>query len=121
FRPGPVLGREGKGGHPSDAELQRSLDGVEQRLLPSQVAGGARQAAGVGPAPIPVENQADMARHRIEVDPAQVERHSSTAREARERSRWYSTKRRATPMASPERSARVGGNSAKSARSRDAM
>src|SRR3546814_15275558 len=51
-----VLSGEGVDGEPSHAELQRALDGIEERLLPRRVALCALQAAPGGPAPGPVHD-----------------------------------------------------------------
>ena len=48
-RPAPVLRREGVHREPIEAELERALDGVEQRLLPRGVSFGALQALAASP------------------------------------------------------------------------
>src|SRR5690554_6064927 len=118
---GPVLRRKGEGGDPFDPQLQRAFDRVEQSGLACHVTGGARKPAGIRPAPVPIQDQADVTRHRRQVDPGQVGGHSSPAKEANQRSRWYSTKRRATPIASPDSFSSETGSSVNSARSNRAM
>ena len=48
-RAAPVLGRERVDGEPPQPDVERALDGVEERLLPRRVALGALQAAASGP------------------------------------------------------------------------
>ena len=105
----PVLGGEGEGGQPLDADLQGSFDRVEQRRLTGGMPRSPGQATGIGPSPIPVEDQPDMPRDAVRVDPGDIQGHSITASEMSLRSRWYSTKRRAMPIASPARLTSVSG------------
>ncbi len=56
----PVLGRERVHGEPVDAELERALDRVEQRLFAGGVAFGALQATCGGPAAVAVHHAADV-------------------------------------------------------------
>src|SRR3546814_5194062 len=63
-----VLSGEGVDGEPSHAELQRALDGIEERLLPRRVALCALQAAPGGPAPVPVHDARDVRGDAVRID-----------------------------------------------------
>ena len=67
-RPAPVLGGERVDRHPAQAELERALDGVEQRLLARGVTVGALQAPPLRPATVAVHHDRDVARHRAQVE-----------------------------------------------------
>jgi aminoglycoside phosphotransferase len=56
----PVLGGEGVDGEPLDAEVERALDRVEQRLLAGGVALGALQPAFAGPPAVAVHDDGDV-------------------------------------------------------------
>ena len=64
----PVLGGEGVDREPLDAEVERPLDGVEQRLLARRVPFGAGQAPLLGPAPVAVHHAPDMDGDASRVD-----------------------------------------------------
>ena len=71
-RAAPVLGGEGVDGQPPDAELEGSLDGVEQRLLAGGVALGALQAPLLGPAAVAVHHQPTWTGMRSRSNPSVV-------------------------------------------------
>ena len=64
----PVLGRERVHRQPVEAELERAVDGVEQRLLAGGVAFGAGQAALGRPASVAVHDARDVARDPLRID-----------------------------------------------------
>ena len=80
-RPTPVLRREGVDGQPLDAEIERALHGVEQRLLARGMPVGAFEPAPLGPPAVAVHHTADVARYAAQVD-AIHERPSTTGRYA---------------------------------------
>ena len=59
-RPPPVLGGEGVDREPLDAELERALDRVEQRLLAGRVALGALEAPLLRPPAVAVHHAGDV-------------------------------------------------------------
>ena len=61
-RPPPVLRGEGEHREPAHAELERSVDGVEHRLLAGGVTFGARQAALACPAAVAVHHACHVPR-----------------------------------------------------------
>ena len=67
-RAAPVLGRERVHGHPLQPDLERALDGVEERLLARRVAVGALQAPPLRPAPVAVHDDRDVTRHARRID-----------------------------------------------------
>ena len=67
-RPAPVLGGEREDRHPREADLERALDGVEERLLPRGVALGALQAPLLRPPPVAVHDDRDVGRHPVGVE-----------------------------------------------------
>src|SRR3546814_16157444 len=60
-----VLSGEGVDGEPSHAELQRALDGIEERLLPRRLALCSLQSAPGGPAPVPVHDARDVRGYSV--------------------------------------------------------
>src|SRR5439155_16921153 len=92
----PVLRGEPVHRQPREADLERALHGVEQRLLPHLVALGAGQPSLTRPPAVPVHDDPDVPR-----DPRKVEigeeahgrapLRASNGRLRIRRSRWYST------------------------------
>ncbi len=67
-RAAPVLGREGVDGQPLQAEIQRALDRVEQRLFASRVAVGPLEPSLGRPPPVAVHHAGDVTRDAPEVE-----------------------------------------------------
>ena len=67
-RPAPVLGRERVDGEPLHAELERAVDGVEERFLASSMALGAGQASLLCPPPVAVHHTCDVDGDAVRVD-----------------------------------------------------
>ena len=67
-RPAPVLGGERVDGEPLDAELERALDGVEERLLAGGVALGALQAPLLRPPAVAVHHAPDVGGDAVRID-----------------------------------------------------
>ena len=73
----PVLGREGVDGQPAQAEIQRALDRVEERLLARRVAVGPLEPPLGRPPPVAVHHAGDVAGDAPQVEPL---RHRGRAR-----------------------------------------